>query len=81
LAWENALKASGLTLEKKEDITEEVEKALKFDSLRREKLIRTSVVTTLQGVLSELAGVRNSTFYKRIERRDIRYMAFKLFKP
>jgi len=80
-SWENELKASGLEIEGMENISEEVEKALKFDSLRREKLIRTAVGSTLSGVLRELAGIRSSAFYKRLERRDIHYIAFKLIKP
>lgn len=81
LAWENALKASGLEIEGREDISEHVEKALKFDSLRREKLIRTAAGPALGKMLRELAGVRSSAFYKRLESRDIQYIAFKLIKP
>lgn len=78
--WEESMSSSGLMLEKKEDISEEVYTALKFDSLRRSKLIRTAAGPAFRRVLEELACVQNSRFYTRLERREIRYLAFKFTK-
>lgn len=82
---EATLRSSGLLMDKKEDISNSVQLALKFDTLRRTKLVRAytmrrKVQAALVAAMEEFAGVETSHFYRTLQKGEVRYLAYKFTK-
>jgi SAM-dependent methyltransferase len=79
--WHARLAASGLRLLDEQEITPNVLRALDLDDPRKQSLIERRCPWILKNAIREFAAVRGSQAYRRFERGESRYLAFKFQKP
>lgn len=75
------LAASGLDTIEVEDITDNVVKAMRSDSARKQSLIRKHISKWISGTFSQFAGLEGSQVYESFRERELVYLRYRLGKP
>jgi SAM-dependent methyltransferase len=78
--WENSLRASGFSLLREEDITDQVLSALDQDNDRKTKLIDSLVPAVLRSSFQDFAGIKGSRIYEGFRTGSLRYLRFEAMK-
>jgi SAM-dependent methyltransferase len=78
--WENSLRASGFSLLREEDITDQVLSALDQDNDRKTKLIDSLVPAVLRSSFQDFAGIKGSRIYEGFRTGSLRYLRFEAMR-